>query len=84
MKSKPELWDSLETHWTEYAKENSRNCYERVVPSSTGVDGVEDGDSAQDSDDEGACELLLPGDQGYNDSSVTVEGNNGGEDNVAV
>ena len=54
LKNKQELWDILETHWTEHAKENSRTCYERVVPSSTGVDGVEDGDSAQESDDEGA------------------------------
>ena len=48
LKNKPQLWEILETYWTDYAKENSRNCYERVVASSTGVvDGVGDDDSAQ-------------------------------------
>ena len=84
LKSKPELWDILEEHWTDYAKDNSRNGYERVHASSTGVDGDEDQDQDNEDEDEDACELLLPGDQGYNDSSITVERNNGGEDNVAV
>ena len=58
----------------DYAQANSKNCHERTDLSSTEVtkDGV--GDNSDDDDDDNV--LLLPGDEGYNVSSVDEECDN--------
>ena len=76
MKKKEKLWENLAKHWMDYAQANGKNCYERTDLSSTGVTKDRVGDDCDDDDDDDDCELLLPGDGGYNVSSVEEECDN--------
>ena len=58
-----------------YAQANGKNCYERPNLSTTKVTKDGDCDDSDDDDDEENV-LLLPGEEGYNVSSVDKECNN--------
>ena len=82
MKKTEKLWNNLYAHWKSYAKEHSKNTYERDMGS--GIGAAKDGVGDEDINDDDEFELLLPGDQGYDEYTITEGGNHDQGENITV
>ena len=75
MKNNDKLWGNVTKQWMKYSQANGKNCYEKQDLSTTKVTKNGDGDDSDDDEDDDN-EFLLPGEEGYNVSSVNKECNN--------